>query len=187
MAKSALYTATGDQGTTSLVGGQRVGKDSLRLESYGTIDELSSFIGLAAANPACTEELRGQLIDIQNVLFDLGTCLATPPDSKYQPKPIEVADVTKLEGWIDTLDEQTPKVNTFVLPGGCSLAATLHVARTICRRGERIIVALAKTETIGSALMKYVNRLSDYLFIAARYSNFISDTPEICWRPERKE
>lgn len=182
MSKSNLYTRTGDDGSTSLVGGQRTPKDCLRLEAYGTIDELSSHLGVILSSKTCPEEVRGQLIEIQNLMFDIGCSLATAPEdgNKYATRDI-AACLPKLEGWIDALDEQTPKMNAFVLPGGCPLCAEAHVARTVCRRAERCILALSRQEWVNAAVLKYVNRLSDYLFILARYFNFISGVDEIVW------
>lgn len=188
--KSNLYTRTGDGGDTSLVGGQRVGKDSLRLDSYGTVDELSSNIGLFAAAQGVDNELRGQLTAIQNELFNLGSYLATAPAPGTTPAcgSLENGErIQQLELWIDALDEQTPKVNAFVLPGGCVASAQAHVARTVCRRAERLIIALSRTEYVDPAVIRYVNRLSDYLFAAARYANFINGVKEVVWQQDSKK
>ncbi len=184
MAKSALYTRTGDKGTTSLVYGQRVKKNSARIESYGTIDELSSALGMTAASPDCNDELRGQIRTVQNELFNIGSYLATDP-GEGQPACASLADGTRLqqlEEWIDSLDEQTPKTHAFVLPGGSPGAAACHLARTICRRAERRILTLAETEYVDPNVTRYVNRLSDYLFIAARYINFVTGVDEVIWK-----
>lgn len=181
--KSQLYTRTGDTGMTSLVGGSRIKKNSLRLEAYGTIDELSSALGVIASDPGCSAEARGQLHAIQNELFNIGAYLATPaPESGDAGLPACAEQTRVLESWIDTLDEQTPPIRAFVLPGGCQLAASAHVARTICRRAERRIIDLAETEHVDPMLIKYINRLSDYLFILARYFNFIKGEEEIVWK-----
>lgn len=181
--KSSLYTRSGDKGTTSLVGGERVKKNSLRLEAYGTIDELSSFLGAIGADPACTEEVRGQIIAVQNELFNIGCYLATAPKPGEEAlcKSIPPPKMAQIEGWIDALDEQTPKIRQFVLPGGSELAAKAHIARVVCRRAERRIFDLAEGEYVDPQVEAYVNRLSDWLFIAARYFNFITGTPEITW------
>lgn len=186
MQKSNLYTRTGDMGETSLVGGERVRKTSKRLEAYGTLDEFSSFLGVVLSAHSCPEEIRGQLLKVQNELFNLGAYLATAPKDGETPK-CSVGDIElkEIEGWIDALDEQTPKIRAFVLPGGCELSAHAHVARTVCRRAERRILALAEVSYVDPALIAYVNRLSDYLFIAARYLNFMSGVEEIVW--QRKE
>lgn len=207
MPKSNLYTRTGDYGTTSLVGGTRVKKNCLRLEAYGTLDEFSSQLGVILSDPACPEEVRGQLREVQNMLFNLGGYLAcesvsveSVPSKAGSDKEVSSSsvdrdakvllpkvwglkeeDLTRLESWIDALDEQTPKVNAFVLPGGCPLCAKAHVARCVCRRAERLIISLSETEYVDPLLLSYINRLSDYLFILARYFNFISGVEEITW------
>lgn len=182
--KSQLYTRTGDMGSTSLVGGERVKKNSVRLEAYGTIDELSSCLGTIASDPDCTAEVKGQLMDIQNELFNVGGYLATAVKAGEEPRcvSLDAARIQTLEGWIDALDEQTPKIRAFVLPGGSPLAARTHVARTVCRRAERRILDLAETDYVDRAVIRYINRLSDYLFIAARYLNFMKGVEEVTWK-----
>ena len=180
MAKSNVYTRTGDTGTTSLTDGSRVQKDSVRLEAYGTLDEFSSFLGEVAASRNTPEELRGQIRIVQNKLFNLGGYLASPPGSGF-PTGISDKDVATIESWIDALDEQIPKIRAFILPGGSEDAARAHVARAVCRRAERRIIALSKQEPVEPTVITYINRLSDYLFIAARYLNFINGVEEIIW------
>lgn len=182
--KSQLYTRTGDQGTTSLVGGERVKKNSARLEAYGTIDELSSCLGAIASDPGCDSEVRGQILAVQNELFNIGGYLATAPAPGQKPRcvTIDEALLQTMEGWIDALDEQTPKIRAFVLPGGCQLSSKAHVARTVCRRAERRILELVDTEYVDPAVVRYVNRLSDYLFIVARYFNFLAGVEEVVWK-----
>ncbi len=180
MAKSNVYTRTGDQGTTSLTDGSRAPKDSVRLEAYGTLDEFSSFLGEVAASRNTPEELRGQWRVIQNKLFNIGGYLASPPDSGF-PAGVGEKDVETVEGWIDALDEQLPKIRAFILPGGSEDAARAHVARAVCRRTERRIISLNALEPVEPLVIKYINRLSDYLFIAARYLNFINGIEEIIW------
>lgn len=181
--KSGLYTRTGDKGTTSLVGGERVKKNSVRLEAYGTIDELSSFLGAIGADPACNEEVRGQVRAVQNELFNIGCYLATAVKEGEEPACISITPqkMSQIEGWIDALDEQTPKIRAFVLPGGSELAAKAHLARVVCRRAERRLFDLAEEEYVDPQVEAYVNRLSDWLFIVARYFNFIAGTTEITW------
>lgn len=180
--KSNLYTRTGDKGTTSLIDGSRVRKDSLRLEAYGTIDELSSCLGVVASDKECPEEISGQLTSIQNLLFDVGAYLATPVSPGAEPKMDLSRELSRLEGWIDALDESTPKIRAFILPGGSRLSAHCHVARTVCRRVERRILSLSAEEYVDQQLISYINRLSDYLFIAARYLNFIQGVEEVVWK-----
>lgn len=187
MAKSNLYTRTGDTGTTSLVGGTRVKKNSVRLEAYGTLDEFSSFLGCILSDPECNTEVKGQLLKIQSMLFNLGSYLATevPEGERPEVNGLAADDLERLEGWIDTLDEQTPKLKLFVLPGGCMLAARAHVARTVCRRAERRILDLAEQAYVSPMLIRYINRLSDYLFAAARYFNFLAGVEEIVWQRKK--
>ena len=189
MAKSNLYTRTGDGGTTSLVGGEREKKNSVRLEAYGPLDALSSLLGCVLSDPKCPEEVRGQLQKVQNILFNLGSYLATKAPEGTTPAVwgLDAEDISELEGWIDALDEQTPRVKAFVLPGGCMSAARAHVARTVCRRAERRILALAEEAYVDPALISYVNRLSDYLFILARYFNFIEGVAEIIWKKKENK
>ena len=183
--KSSLYTRTGDDGTTSLVGGTRVKKNSVRLEAYGTVDELSSAIGAIVSDHTADDELKGQLLEVQNELFNVGAYLATAPAEGDKPEcsSLTEAKMNDLEGWIDTLDEQTPKLHNFVLPGGCELASKAHIARVICRRAERRIIDLSEESYVDPKVISYINRLSDYLFAAARYINFIRGIDEIVWKP----
>ena len=188
MAKSALYTRTGDAGTTSLVGGERVKKNSPRLEAYGTVDELSSQIGVICADPKCNDEVRGQLQQVQNELFNIGAYLATAPKPGEEPACRSLMDGGKLqemEGWIDALDEQTPKIQAFVLPGGSQIASQCHVARVVCRRAERRILDLAEESYVDPYVTRYINRLSDYLFAAARYLNFMLGVSEVVWKQDK--
>lgn len=187
--KSGLYTRTGDGGETSLVGGQRIAKDSLRLESYGTIDELSSQLGRLASDAGVGDEVCGQVREVQNELFNIGSYLATAVAAGETPACPSLQDgamTARLEGWIDALDEQTPPMHAFVLPGGFPAAADAHVARTVCRRAERCIIALSRTEYVDSAVIKFVNRLSDYLFAVARYINFANGVAEVVWQQNKK-
>lgn len=182
--KSNLYTRTGDGGDTSLVGGRRARKNDARIEAYGDIDELSSQLGVLAADKDCHEEVKGQLKEIQNELFNIGSYLATPVTPGAQPRcmSLDAAKLHELEGWIDALDEQTPKIQAFILPGGTGAAAAAHVARTVCRRAERAIVTLGDSEYVDPEVGRYINRLSDYLFAAARFINFMAGEQEITWR-----
>lgn len=184
MNKSNLYTRTGDLGTTSLVGGQRVSKSSVRLEAYGTVDELNAWIGVLASDPATPSVQVELLYFIQHRLFDLGAYLATEAPDNSMPllESLSQSAISRIEHAIDTLDDATPKVNRFVLPSGTQLAAWAHVARTVCRRAERRIIELKNQGAyIDPSAIRFINRLSDYLFILARNFNHISDTPEIFW------
>lgn len=159
-------------------------KTCLRLESYGTIDELSSLLGVVAASLDCTGSIRSQIRSIQNSLFDVGCYLATQAEEGSEPKcgGVDEGLITEIETWIDRLDADTPAVRAFVLPGGCPAASHCHVARTVCRRAERIILALAEREYVDPLLLRWINRLSDYLFIAARHLNHVARVEEITWK-----
>lgn len=178
-----IYTKTGDKGETSLFGGQRVWKDDLRINAYGTIDELNSLIGTVVYEIK-NEEQKEVLKSIQNDLFTLGSDLAAPIDKENKTFTIPRVDekfALRLEELIDLYDKQLPELRNFILPGGSKVAALLHVARSVCRRAERETVALSKQVEIGSHIVKYLNRLSDLLFVLARYDNHTSGTPEQIW------
>lgn len=180
--KSNVYTRTGDNGTTSLVGGARISKSDLRLECYGTIDELNSFIGLLMCHVDGGDE-REVLTFVQNKLFTVGSILATQDEEtalKYNCK-INVEDVQVLEAKIDGYDSQLPRMKYFVLPGGTKAASYAHVARTVCRRAERRIVELAAQAEVPQTLQIFINRLSDFLFVYARYLCVKENNEEIFW------
>ena len=182
MEKRRLYTGGGDDGTTSRVGGARARQSCVRLDAYGTLDELSAFIGVLAAGDGMPVEILAQLQEIQNRLFDIGGYLASRPGGTGLPPVACLPEcILALEGWIDVLDAATPRIRKFVLPGGCMNAAHAHVARTVCRRAERRICELAETEEVDPAVRKYINRLSDYLFILARNLNHCAGVEEIIW------
>lgn len=165
-----VYTKTGDNGTTSLVGGTRVKKDDLRVESYGTVDELNSHVGLVAeyAKPL-SEAIYTQLKTIQDDLFTVQTLLATEPGDLYDKMPqLSESDIAKLEQWIDAYETELPKLRSFVTAGGSVAGAQCHVARCVCRRAERRVVSLAEEAPVEPLLMRYLNRLSDYLFVLSR-------------------
>lgn len=177
-----IYTRKGDQGTTGLGGGQRVPKDSPRVSAYGTVDELNSIIGVALAY-GLSARLAEVLPVIQNELFHLGSDLCFIEDDKtaYQLPQIEERHVKKLEQVIDELNEVAGPLKNFILPGGSIGAANLHLARTVCRRAERDVIALSRSESVGPFVIKYLNRLSDALFVMARYENRQQGTPEPLW------
>lgn len=182
MRKCNVYTRTGDHGQTSLVGGKRVPKNSLRLESYGSVDELNSQLGLLLSyldEPADRE----CLIKIQGQLFSIGNILATDPDNMQAcQSQITEDDIADLEHSIDLANEGLPGWRGFTLPGGCRAAAVAHVCRTVCRRTERRIYALDAEEPVDKNVTAYINRLSDYLYILACRLNFLGGTDEILWR-----
>jgi len=180
-----LYTRRGDGGETDLFGGERVGKDAARVEAYGAVDELNSVLGVAAA-VSSQEDLREASRRIQGQLFDLGAHLATPDAAhreKYAvPAPTD-AEVVALEALIDGLEGELAPLQTFVLPGGTAPAAACHQARTVCRRAERAAVALARSEDVDPLALRYLNRLSDLLFVMARVENRRAGQPDVPWSP----
>lgn len=176
VALNRIYTKAGDGGRTQLVGGERRAKHDLRIESYGTVDELNATLGLARLHSGEDAEMDAILMRIQNDLFDLGADLATPPrEVSHEREDLRVLEsqVERLEREIDAMNEGLAPLRSFVLPGGTALAAHLHLARTVCRRAERLVVALAEKpeEKVAPALIRYLNRLSDLLFVAARHAN----------------
>jgi len=180
-----IYTRTGDDGTTGLFGGERVAKTSPRVEAYGTVDELNSIIGLARA-AAGDAELLDVLAAIQADLMVVGGDLATRGDSPARGQVVPLvgeADVKRLEGWIDALADKLPAMRHFILPGGCELAARLHVVRVVCRRAERAVLHLRQTEKANGLVVPYLNRLSDLLFVMARRANQLAGVAETPWTP----
>lgn len=190
-----VYTRTGDKGETALVGGKRVPKDSLRIEAYGTIDELNSIVGLARVfNEERLEEgethrhLDEVLRKIQDELFDLGSELATPPELSYEGMVrLGEKEVKRLEEIIDECQKELRPLRSFVLPGGGRIGAHLHQCRTVCRRAERIIVRLARVEAVSEWVVKYVNRLSDLFFVLARWAGKRLGEKEYLWEQGLKE
>ncbi|HZN68467.1 MAG TPA: cob(I)yrinic acid a,c-diamide adenosyltransferase [Tepidisphaeraceae bacterium] len=187
-----IYTRTGDDGTTGLVGGRRVPKSDPRIDCYGTVDELNASLGLAAAvlsaaavpDPSLVERLRA----VQGELFVIGAHLATAPDERASraaslPPPPDEGMVLRLEGEIDSAESRLPPLHNFILPGGTEAAARLHLARTVCRRAERLLVGMAieANSTAPSVTVRYLNRLSDWLFVQARLANFLAGVADIPW------
>lgn len=187
MKKSLLYTRTGDMGMTSLVGGQRDSKASVRLEAYGTTDELSSWLGVLIAAEDMPREQRELMLMLQHKIFNIGAWLATQPES---PEAVTEAcglgheAIARLEQAIDLLDDAVPPLNRFVLPGGSQTAAWCNVARTVCRRAERRVVALGEVQRLDATVLRLLNRMSDYLFVLGRYMNTVTGTPEVFWEKE---
>jgi cob(I)alamin adenosyltransferase len=181
-----IYTRTGDTGDTGLIGGSRARKDCLRVAAYGDMDELNAALGLARAElsqvaPA-GEPIDHILVRLQHQLFNLGAELATPSTSETASFEVETADVASLENDIDHWSEVLKPLTEFVLPGGSKSAAAIHLARCICRRAERKIVALAAVEPVRPDLLRYVNRLSDLLFVLARAANHVSGAADVTWQ-----
>ena len=189
LAINRVYTRQGDTGETSLAGGQRVPKDSRRIEAYGTVDELNSFVGLArdtvAGDPAVSA-LSGILLRIQHELFNLGSILATLPEDVHPRQArITEAEIVQLEAEMDQMNAELPALRSFVLPGGSRLNAELHVCRTVCRRAERAVVALARDEQVPAEAAQYLNRLGDAFFVWSRWASHRSGIPETLWEPNR--
>ncbi len=178
-----IYTRTGDDGTTGLFGGSRVSKADARIDCYGTIDELNAAIGVAAVvaiGPAAN--LASMLADAQSELFVIGSHVATPPGANSSAlPPVEEAAITRLELQIDEAETDLSALRNFILPGGSELSARLHLARTICRRAERLLVALAATTPIDGIQIRYLNRLSDWLFVQARWANHVQGVADVPW------
>lgn len=179
-----IYTKTGDKGSTSLIGGVRVPKSHIRIEAYGTVDELNSFIGMVN-DMAANESISGWLREIQDRLFTIGSVLATNPDKEVKMKLPDVhdEDVIWLEQRIDEMNEVLPEMRSFILPGGHLASSTCHVARCVCRRAERICVGMQEQqELVPELVVRYLNRLSDFLFVLARYITHISGAADVPWR-----
>ncbi|MGD2070982.1 MAG: cob(I)yrinic acid a,c-diamide adenosyltransferase [Gemmatimonadota bacterium] len=182
-----IYTRKGDRGETSLLGGARVAKDHVRVDAYGTIDELNAVLGWAATAVE-VDATRRRLRRIQHDLFALGSDLSAPPADEGRRRP-ETPDpptwrVDEMEAWIDEADTELEPLRAFVLPGGTPGAAALHVARTVCRRAERAVVALARDDVVDEGAVRYLNRLSDLLFALARLENHRSGERDVLWRKE---
>src|SRR5581483_441641 len=186
-----IYTRMGDGGETRLVGGQKVAKDDLRIECYGTVDELNAFIGAVRLT---AEELGGKnaplsqfaatLKRVQNELFNLGSILATLPEDVHPKQPrVTEAEIAQLEREIDQANEELQPLRSFVIPGGSRLDADLHICRTVCRRAERVLVRLSREQTVPTEAVRYLNRLSDALFVWSRWANHVLGTRESLWEP----
>ena len=189
LALNRIYTRRGDGGETSLVGGQRVTKDALRIECYGTVDELNAFTGIAcfsAEREVSLGRLAAILKRVQHELFNLGSILATRPEDVHPKQPqVTEADVAQLEAEIDEMNEALPVLRSFVLPGGSEINGQLHACRTICRRAERLTIRLAREEAVPASAIQYLNRLSDALFVWSRWANLQLGRPEVLWEPNK--
>jgi cob(I)alamin adenosyltransferase len=187
IALNRIYTKSGDQGETHLAGGQRVAKDSLRIECYGTVDELNAFVGMASISAEeRIPELARTLRRVQHELFNLGSILATRPKDVH-PKQARVtsAEIEQLEKEIDRMNAELAPLRSFVLPGGSRLNTELHACRTICRRAERLAVSLAREEETPAEAVQYLNRLSDAFFVWSRWANHVLGVPEVLWEPNK--
>jgi cob(I)alamin adenosyltransferase len=189
-----IYTKTGDKGTTSLYGGTRVPKHNLRIDAYGTADELNSYIGLIR-DQKIDNRSSNTLIKIQNEIFTLGAMLATPPDKeklksgkeRLNIHKISKEDILFLEKEIDHMEQSLPQMTSFILPGGHQTVSFCHIARCVCRRTERLVVHLNEHESIDELILTYLNRLSDFLFVLARKLTIDNQATELPWIPKKKE
>jgi len=178
-----IYTKTGDKGKTSLFGGSKVSKAHLRIESYGTIDELNSYVGLVRDQKVNTKR-KEELVEIQDRLFTIGSILATEPgNTKVKVPSLSAADVGFLESKIDEMEEALPPMKSFILPGGHRSVSFCHVARCVCRRAERLVIELNETEPVEATVYQYLNRLSDYLFVLSRKMSTELQADEVPWKP----
>lgn len=179
-----IYTKTGDKGQTGLIGGRRVSKADLRIDAYGTVDELNSWIGLVRDQPVNTTR-KALLKEIQDCLFTVGAELATDPAKRpKQALPaIQPADVAVLETSMDTMDAELPELRAFVLPGGHESVSFCHLARTVCRRAERLVISLSESSMVDPLVIQYLNRLSDYLFVLSRKMTQDLQAEEVVWKP----
>ncbi|MEN9302587.1 MAG: hypothetical protein RL264_1016 [Bacteroidota bacterium] len=178
-----IYTKKGDTGTTGLIGGTRIPKHHLRIESYGTVDELNSYIGVVRDHEV-SESTRNQLIEIQDRLFTIGSSLAADPEkSKMKIPDLKETDVELLEAWMDEMDASLPEMRFFVLPGGHKAVSFCHVTRCVCRRAERLAVHLSEDDFVEPLVLKYLNRLSDYLFVLSRKLTQELNAEEQPWHP----
>ena len=173
-----IYTRTGDKGETSLFGGSRISKNDPRIEAYGTIDELNSFLGLARSS-WMESPIDAQLNRVQSDLFDIGAHLASPGSERYSS--VAATRIAELEQSIDAMESELQPLKTFIVPGGCAAAAQLHVARTVCRRAERRLIALGDSSAETQTTIAYLNRLSDFLFVAARLANRRNSVADTLW------
>jgi cob(I)alamin adenosyltransferase len=182
-----IYTKTGDRGTTSLFGGKRVSKADLRIDTYGTVDELNSWIGLVR-DQEVNQKRKDVLVEIQDRLFTIGSMLATEPgNTKVKIPALRESDIQYLETEIDSMDAALPPMRFFVLPGGHTAVSFCHLARTVCRHAERLTIALQATEEVNALVIQYLNRLSDYLFMLSRKMAHELKAEETPWRPRMDE
>ncbi len=179
-----IYTKTGDEGETSLFGGRRLPKSHIRIDAYGTVDELNSYLGLVR-DYSEEDTTRAVIKGIQGRLFTIGSNLASDPDKKMEVPDIKPEDISLLEEEMDRMDESLPELKNFILPGGHPAVSYCHVARCVCRRAERLVVALAQQEKVEPVIIQYLNRLSDYLFILARQIAHLRGVEEVHWAPRK--
>lgn len=180
-----IYTKTGDKGKTSLLGGKKVSKSNIRIESYGNIDELNSFIGLLKDQSEVEHKIKQQFYWVQEHLFSIGSILATEKDfSGFELPKIEESHIKQLEVWIDKYTAELPELKNFILPGGHQVVSLCHVCRTVCRRAERSITQLDSEEPVDEHIIPFINRLSDYFFVMSRKMSQVLKVTEVPWKPQ---
>lgn len=179
-----VYTKTGDKGTTGLFGGKRLPKNDLRIEAYGTVDELNAYVGLVR-DVAENQEIRALLKNIQDRLFTIGSSLASDPTKKMKTPDLHASDIEVLEKAIDQMETELPMLKNFILPGGHTTVSFCHLARVVCRRAERLTVALNEAEGVEDVILMYLNRLSDYLFVLSRKLTKDLGAEEVAWNPRK--
>jgi len=179
-----IYTKTGDDGSTGLFGNERLPKHHVRIHAIGELDELNATIGLSISNSESLGVIRDQLVQSQNRLFDIGAEIACDPEGGFQMESVTQEDILALERAMDFMDSELPALANFILPGGSEFAARLHMARTVCRRAERVLLALNERTAIRREVKIYINRLSDYLFMSSRYANMKLSTADTVWTSE---
>lgn len=179
-----IYTKTGDKGDTALFGGRRVPKSHLRVDAYGTVDELNAFIGMLR-DTQNDDHLRELLAEVQNRLFSLGAHLASDPAKNPAQPDLKAEDIQLLEAEIDAMDAELPPLKNFILPGGHLSVSVCHVCRTVCRRAERLVVALSRRSPVDALAIQYLNRLSDYFFVLSRHLAYQLDADEVIWKPRK--
>ncbi|MBK6363177.1 MAG: cob(I)yrinic acid a,c-diamide adenosyltransferase [Saprospiraceae bacterium] len=175
-----IYTKTGDKGTTGLFGGKRVSKDDIRIEAYGTLDEVNSFLGQLNASFEI-KEYNLLLLKVQNRLFDMGSHLASDPEKNVLPSGIGEEDIYELEKAMDNMESFLPPLKNFILPGGHPVVAMAHICRTVCRRAERRVISLHSISPADENIIRFLNRLSDFLFVFSRFLSFQFNVPEVIW------
>lgn len=181
-----IYTKAGDDGKTSLFGGKRIPKYADRIESYGTVDELNSFVGLLT-DELEIKEVKDFLLKVQHNLFDIGSVLATDPNSEFNLPCVNESDVSRIEQSIDNMQEQLPTLKHFILPGGHKVVSYTHICRTVCRRAERRVVAVSASEEVDNNIILYLNRLSDYFFVLGRYLGLQLGVEEVKWESKKND
>ncbi len=181
-----IYTKTGDKGSTGLFGGKRISKDDIRIEAYGTLDEMNSFLGYLNASFDISE-YNSLILKIQNRIFDIGSHLASDPEKDVLPSGIDEEDIYELEKFMDNMEVNLPELRNFILPGGHPVVAMAHICRTVCRRAERRVVSLNNIASVDENIIRFLNRLSDFLFVFSRFLSYQLQISEVIWTAKSKQ